>query len=129
MTIMITLAVSALILRVVIEQVIRINLNQNESSAQGTLKLVSTALENYAKNHQGVFPTDFADLVESKPAYLDRDYISDSPLKGYNYNCSRIEPAGYSCSAAPVKCKLSGRFIYTVTTGGLLIYEKCDIKE
>jgi len=128
-TIMIVIAISALVLRITIERLIKINITQNESTAQGTLKLISAALENYAKDRGGIFPVNPAVLTQTNPAYLDKDYITHSPIKGYNYSCSTLEPSGYNCSAMPVKCKLTGKMIYTVTTGGLFISEECSKKE
>jgi len=55
-TIMIVIAISALLLRIAIDRLIKINIAQNESNAQGTLKLISAALENYAKDHSGAIP-------------------------------------------------------------------------
>jgi hypothetical protein len=128
-TIMIIIAVSALGLRIALTQVIRINIVQNESNAQGTLKLISAALENYASNNQGSFPRTLSALIKPRPSYLDRDYILESPIKGYHYNCLRLEPTGYNCSASPVKCGLTGKIIYTVTTGSLSVSEECNKKE
>lgn len=127
--IIVIIAVSSLILRVAIEQVIKINITQNESDASGNLKLISTALENYAKDHLGVFPLDISVLTKTSPAYLDKDYIASSPVKGYNYSCTRLEPSGYSCSATPTRCGLTGNMIYTISSGGLLISEECNKKE
>lgn len=129
MTIMIIIAFSALILRVAIERIISINIALNESYASEALKLVSAALENYAKDHLGAFPASISILTQDRPAYLDKDYISESPLKGYEYSCLRIDASSYSCSASPVKCNLTGKMNYTITTGGLLISEDCSKKE
>lgn len=128
-TIMIIIAVSGLLLRIAIGSLIKINIAQNESQAQGTLKLICAALENYAANKAGIYPVDLSVLTQTAPAYLDKDYIRRSPLKGYNYSCSRLEPSGYSCSASPVKCRISGKTLYTITTGGLLVREDCEKKE
>lgn len=128
-TIMIIIGIFSLILRVAIEQIIKINIAQNESDASATLKLLSTALENYAQNNHGVFPQNIAVLTQSRPAYLDKDYVVSSPMKGYNYSCPRIEPSGYSCYAGPTRCKLSGNMVYTITSGGLLVSEECSRKE
>lgn len=128
-TIMIIIAVSALVLRIAVEQIIKINIAQNESNAQSSLRLISTALENYAKDHLGAYPQNLSVLIQETPRYLDRDYLADSPLKGYDYNCLRLDASGYSCSANPVKCNLSGRMTYSVTTGGLIISEDCSRKE
>ena len=56
-TIMIVIAISALLLRIAFDRIIKINIAQNESNAQGTLKLISAALENYAKGHSGAYPS------------------------------------------------------------------------
>jgi len=127
--IIIAIALCALLLKVAIENIIKINITQNESTAQATLKLISTALENFAKDNKGAFPTGLAVLTQATPPYLDKDYIDNFPLKGYNYNCSRLDALGYSCSAIPAKCNLTGKTSFTISTGNLFISEECDKKE
>lgn len=127
--IMMVIALSALALRMLLGEILSVTSSQNESNALSTLKLISAAFENYAKDHQGVYPDKFFVLTQSKPPYLDKDYIKQSPLKGYSYNCSRLDAAGYSCYALPTRCKLTGRSTFTATTGSLLISEDCDTKE
>jgi type II secretory pathway pseudopilin PulG len=128
-TIMIVIAVLALVLRIIIERVIDFNIAQNESNTQGALKLISAALENYAKNNQGTYPSSISILTRTKPPYLDKDYITQSPAKGYNFSCQRLEASGYSCNASPTRCKLTGKAVYTITTGGVLVSEECEKKE
>lgn len=129
-TVMVIIAVSAIFLRFGIEQIIKFNIEQNESVALATLKIISAALENYAKDNHGVFPTDISVLIKTSPQYLDRDYILESPIKGYYYSCSRLEPSTYSCSAVPAECKLTGKKIYSIATGGSLASEEeCSKKE
>jgi len=123
--IMIVLALSLLSLRIIAEKIINFACIQNESNAQSTLRLISAALENYAKDNQGAYPQKVSVLVQSKPAYLDRDYTIQAPVKGYTYNCSRLDSTGYNCYAFPVRCGLSGKTAFTVTTGSLLISESC----
>lgn len=127
--IMIVIAISCLLLRIVIGQIIKLNIEQNESNAQGTLKLISTALENFAKDNQGIFPANVSILTQPSPPFLDKDYILESPIKGYNYNCPRLEPSGYSCYAAPTRCGLAGNMVYTITSGGTLLTEDCSKEE
>ncbi|MEW6100755.1 MAG: hypothetical protein AB1481_00460 [Candidatus Omnitrophota bacterium] len=127
-TIMIVIAVSALFLRIFVEKLTKNNIVQNESYASSALKFLSAALENYAKDNQGAYPESLSLLTESSPAYLDKDYISESPLRGYEYSCDRLEPAGYRCSAVPLECNLTGKVIFTITTGGLLVPEECSKK-
>ena len=128
-TIMIFIAIFAFLLRFAVSQIIKISIPQNESSAQATLKLISTALENYAKDNQGAYPKSMTVLTQTKPPYLDKDYILRSSLKGYSYSCSRMEPSGYSCTATPLKCMLSGTKIYAINTGGLFMVDECSKKE
>lgn len=128
-TIMIITAVCALVLRIVIKQIIKGNINQNESNASETIKLISTALENYAKDHKGLYPESISALTKTSPAYLENDYSFQSPSKGYTFTCLRLEPSGYSCSALPVKCNLTGQTSYTVITGGSFISEECSKKD
>lgn len=127
--IMLVIAVSSLFLRIFIERIIAVNITQNETNAQGTLKLISAASDNYAKDHHDVYPENLSVLTKTSPAYLDNDYILQSPLKGYNYGCSRLEPSGYACYASPVKCGLTGKSSYTITSGGLMVSEECAKKE
>ena len=65
--IMIVIAVVSLLLRFAIEKLMLLNIAQNETNAQNNLKLISAALENYAKNNNGIFPDDFSLLTKSKP--------------------------------------------------------------
>ncbi|MDI6758718.1 MAG: hypothetical protein QMD94_03485 [Candidatus Omnitrophota bacterium] len=124
--IMLVISVLAVILRFGIKKLIEVNIARNESSAQLTLKLISTALENYANSHNSVYPESLSNLTESKPPYLEKDYTHQASfLKNYDYNCFRLTPSGYSCSAIPAKCNLTGKISYTISTGGILLSEDC----
>lgn len=127
--IMLSVVALAFFLRIGIEQIIKINIAQNESNAAGTLKLISAALENYAKDKDGSFPNKLSLLTQTTPPYLDKDYIEQIPIKGYSYFCSTLTASDYLCSAIPVKCNVTGKITYTITTGGVLISEKCSNKE
>jgi len=127
-TIMLVIALVALIARIFIHQIIRLNIQQNQSLAQGNLKLLSTALENFAKNNKGVFPASISELTAAKPPYLEKDYTAVSPVNGYEYDCPRLDATGYNCLAGPVNCKLGGEMVYNLSTGGLIISESCDKK-
>ncbi|MFA5156016.1 MAG: hypothetical protein WC532_01310 [Candidatus Omnitrophota bacterium] len=124
-TIMIIAALCALILRIALEQFIKRSVVQNEAVAVSTLKLVSAALESYAKNNRGIFPSSLEPLTKTTPIYLDRDYIKESPIKGYTYTCSKLDSSGYNCSANPVTCMMSGSTVYNISTGGLFVSEGC----
>lgn len=121
----ITIALFILLLRIGIERFIKFSILQNESSAQSVLKLISAALENFYKDNQNTFPSDLKVLSKTSPAYLDKDYIVPFNLKGYIFECSRMDQTGYNCSALPFKCRLSGEKKFTIATGGSLVSEDC----
>jgi hypothetical protein len=128
--IMMIIATSSLVLTTAIEQLIKFNISQNEATALANLKLISAAFESYAKNNLGAFPTKTSFLVEANPAYLKKDYFNPRfRNNGYVYNCSLLQPSGYSCSSWPIKCGLNGKKIFTVTTGGSLTCAECIKKE
>ncbi len=127
-TIMLVISACALLIKAGLSQVIKASIAQNESNAQATLKLISTALENY-ENLNGNYPADLSVLLRTDPPYLDRNYIEESPIRGYNYSCERLEAASYSCSASPYMCEWTGKRSFTVTTGGPLTAEDCSKKD
>ncbi|PIP21168.1 MAG: hypothetical protein COX40_00890 [Candidatus Omnitrophica bacterium CG23_combo_of_CG06-09_8_20_14_all_40_11] len=128
-TIMIITVITALFLRVTVNELIKGNIAQNEANALSALKLISAALENYAKDNQGIFPANLSILTQTNPVYLNKDYIEESPIKGYSYSCSRLDSSGYNCSAIPVKCKTTGKIVYNISTGGLFVSENCKEEE
>jgi hypothetical protein len=128
-TIMVVIAFFALALRFTIEKIIKTNIAQHQSYALSRLKLISAALENYAKDKGGLYPTSLSLLTQSNPPYVDKEDVAQSPKKGYIYSCTRLEASGYSCSAAPLKCRVTGDTAYTISTGSLLISEACDKKD
>ncbi len=86
-------------------------------------------MENYSRDHLSSYPASISLLLKSEPAYIDKDYVSESVVKGYSFSCPRLETSGYSCHAEPVQCQLSGTKQFTVTTGGVIVSEDCDKKE
>jgi Tfp pilus assembly protein PilE len=127
-TIMIVVALSALLLRLAIHKIIAYNIQQNQSLAQVNLKLFSTAMENYAKDNKNVYPVSVDLLIKHNPVYLERDYLAATSVRGYEYDCQRLDATGYNCTASPVNCQLSGKMIYSVSTGGLIMTQGCDKK-
>jgi len=126
-TIMMVLACVVLLLRWGVQKIIVYNIEHNQQLAQVNLKLLSTALENYAKNN-AEYPTNVEQLTKSNPIYLERDYLTASSIRGYEYDCQRLDKTGYNCSAAPINCQLTGKMMYAVSTGGLIIAQNCDKK-
>jgi len=127
-TIMVVVALSAFLLRLGLHRIIIYRIEQNQLAAQINLKLFSTAMENYASDNKNVYAQSIDLLTKHNPVYLERDYLAITSLRGYEYDCQRLDAGGYSCTASPVDCKLSGKMVYTVSTGGLMMTENCDRK-
>ena len=127
-TIMVVVAFSALLLRMAIHRIIIYRIQQDQLLAQVNLKLFSTAMENYAKDNKNVYPVSIDLLTKHNPVYLERDYLAATSVRGYEYDCQRLEATGYNCTASPVNCQLTGKMIYAVSTGGLIMAESCDKK-
>ncbi|MDP2928144.1 MAG: hypothetical protein Q8N80_05045 [Candidatus Omnitrophota bacterium] len=127
-TIMVVVALSALLLRLGLHRIIIYRIQQNQLLAQVNLKLFSTAVENYAKDNKNVYPVSIDLLTKRNPVYLERDYLAATSLRGYEYDCQRLDAAGYNCTASPVNCQLTGKMVYAVSTGGLIMAQSCDKK-
>lgn len=127
-TAMIMAALIALAVRFAAEQFIAWSISQNEANAVDTLKLISTAIENYAGDHLGLYPTNLTALCESKPAYIERSYTKLSAAKGYVFECPVLDPTGYACQASPLRCKTTGKTVYRITTGGSRTDQDCGRK-
>ena len=125
-TIMIVVALMALLLRLAVHKLIIYNIKQNQSLAQMNLKLLSSALENYDKDNNNLYPENIDLLTKSKPVYLEKDYLAVDAFAGYEYDCQRLDPGGYNCTATPLDCKFNGKMVYSVSTGGLIIAESCN---
>ena len=125
---MVVVALSALLLRLAIHKIIVYKIEQNQLLAQVNLKLFSTAMENYAKDNNNVYPVSVDLLVKHNPVYLERDYLAATSVRGYEYDCQRLDATGYNCSASPVNCQLTGKMVYSVSTGGLIMTQSCDNK-
>jgi hypothetical protein len=130
LTVIIIIAFVALFLRFSSVQIIKWTIDQNEANAQESLKLISTALELYAKDHMGMYPQTLLALIQSKQAYINKEYIAEpGKRKGYVFSCARLDQSSYSCSASPQVCGLTGKKVFSVTTGGSWATEECSKNE
>ena len=125
---MVAVAISAGLLRLGLHRIIIYRIQQNQLLAQVNLKLFSTALENYATDNKNVYPANVDSLTKASPVYLERDYLEATSIHGYEYDCQRLDASGYNCTASPVNCQLSGKMVYAVSTGGLIMAQSCDNK-
>ena len=122
--IMIVLSVIIILAGIAIPNVLRARMNANESIAQSTLKTMSGGFENYAATNQGNYPTAMADLTGSAPPFLNEDYTA-SITAGYSFACGSMTVLGYSCTATPQNCGITGSKTFTITQGGIMTSADC----
>ncbi|HSV43530.1 MAG TPA: prepilin-type N-terminal cleavage/methylation domain-containing protein [Candidatus Bathyarchaeia archaeon] len=121
--IMIVVAIIALLAVIAIPNLLRARLSANDALAKSTLRAISTAAESYASDNDGNFPTAITDLTGAGPSYLNRNYVADSPLSGYNYTYTTTN--GYTATASPQDCGTTGTKVFTITAGGVLTDVAC----
>ena len=118
--IMIVVAIIALLAAIAIPNLLRAKMTSNDALAKATLRAMSTAAESYGTANNGNYPGNETSLVSATPPYLNTAYCSNSPIAGYNYNCSGMTTSGYSITAVPLNIGSTGSTTETITTGGVL---------
>jgi prepilin-type N-terminal cleavage/methylation domain-containing protein len=113
------LAIISLLAAIGIPNLLRARLVANESLAQGTLKSISTAFENYAaQSNNGLYPTAESQLTGITPPFLDKSY-NGLTVNGYSYSYS-MNNGAYSITASPANPGVTGTKTYRITNGGIL---------
>lgn len=129
--IMIVVAIVALLAAIAIPGLLRARVNANESTAQSTLKTISTACESFSAANNGAYPTLITDMTDANPPYLTEDFTDGATRNGYVYACGTLASTGYSCTATPADCIKdgdptgTGTRTFTITTGALLSGVAC----
>ena len=120
--IMIVVAIIALLAAIAIPNLLRAKISANDALAQSTLKTLSTASETYGTANNGNYPANITSLTStmSTPPYINEDPCANSPVAGYNYDCSAMTTGGYTITATPVTPGTTGTTTYTIATGGIL---------
>ena len=90
----------------------------NDNFAKATLRSVSSAVEGFASDHGGKYPTDMKQLTEGKSPYLTSDFC-DQSQGGFKYTC-QLDEKGYIFKATPERLGETGSKIFVITTGGVL---------
>ena len=118
--IMIVVAIIAVLAAIAIPNLLRARMTSNDSLAKATLRAMSTAAESYGSANNGTYPVNETAMVSATPPFLNTAYCSNSPIAGYNYDCSVMNSAGYIFTATPVTLNITGSNVYTITIGGVL---------
>ena len=114
--IMIVVVIIALLAAIAIPNLLRAKNQAQEAAAQANLKLMASALENYAAINSA-YPTTTSALMGVTPPYLSVDYFTGTH-SGYTYSHS-LGGYSYLISAYPAFSQ-PGIASFTITTGGIL---------
>lgn len=115
--IMIVVSIIALLATIALPNLVRARIQANQSSAQATLRTISSSLENYyALNNE--YPPETTTLVGATPPYLNSDYFA-TPKNGFTYTATVLAPYSYYISAVPISSS-TGQHSYTISTGSVL---------
>jgi type II secretory pathway pseudopilin PulG len=115
---MIVVAIIALLAAIAIPNLLRARLNANESSAQATLKTLSTGSESFASANAGNYPVNIAALTGAVPPYINEDYTA-AARQGYTFAVVAMNVNGYCFTATPVTVGTTGNRTYSIRTGGV----------
>ena len=118
--IMIVVAIIALLAAIAIPNLLRAKMTSNDALAKATLRAMSTAAESYGTANNGNYPPNETSLTGATPPYLNTGYCANSPLAGFNYDCTGMSSSGYTITATPVNIGSTGSTTETITTGGVL---------
>lgn len=95
----------------------------NESLAKTTMRIISTAIEAYAKENNGKYPMSESVLVIGDVPYLSKFY-DHRVIGGYKY-LLKFKTNYYLVVALPETYGVTGTKIITVGTGGVMQDEGC----
>ncbi len=116
--IMIVVAIIALLAAIAIPNLLRARVNSNETTAQATLKTMSTAAESYASANNGDYPTLMTQLTGATPPYLNENYIGNR--QGYTFAYPTATTTVYLFTAVPQTGGTTGTRGFAVCTGGIM---------
>jgi type II secretory pathway pseudopilin PulG len=117
---MIVVAIIALLAAIAIPNLLRTRMTSNDSLAKATLRAISTVAESYGTANNGNYPLVETSLTGATPLYMNKAYCANSPVAGYNYDCSGMSSTGYTIVATPVTVGSTGSTTETISTGGVL---------
>lgn len=113
---MIVVVIIALLAAISIPNMLRSRQQAQEATAQGNLKLIANALENYAAINS-VYPNNTTVLMGTTPPYLSSDYFT-GVHGGYTF-AHNLTDYTYMISAFPTGTT-PGVASFTVTTGAII---------
>ena len=99
-----------LLAAIAIPNFIRARVAANEAAAREQVKAVTMAIETYAADNKGRYPSSEDDLFSSSVPYLSRSIIKNQ-IPGYKHSLS-LDSGGYLIKAEPERCFETGNKIF-----------------
>lgn len=130
--IMIVVAIIALLAAIAIPNLLRARLNANESSAQATLKTITTGATSFASVNNGNYPADLAALATATPPYIDdslNDTVANPNRQGYTFAYTGVDNNGdgnndqFWVDASPITFQVTGNNAYYIDEQGVVCRE------
>ena len=113
--IMIVVAIIALLAAIAIPNLLRARLTANETTAQATLRTMSTSFETFAAANNGTYPAAMTDLTTANPPYLNENYADGTTRSDYVYTVPTWT-SNYCIQATPQ----GGGRTFRIRGGGIL---------
>lgn len=120
----ISICVIAILAAIAIPNFLRMKTTAREQAAEAILKNISAGIEEYARQHNGSYPLNESELVDSKDQYLFQNYNQRS-ISGYTF-VEDLRADGYTITACPNECSAYREKIFTIEKGGNLSFRRCE---
>ena len=120
--IMIVVAIIGLLVAMAIPNLLRARLSANEGAAEGTMRTMVTAIENYRSDQNPPsYPANLAAMAAATPPYLDSVLGQDPATKqGYTYTYAFTNANAYTLNADPVTAGTTGNNHYFSDESGVI---------
>ncbi len=120
--IMIVVAIIGLLVAIAIPNLLRARLSANEGAAEGTMRTLITAIENYRSDQNPPsYPANLAAMAAATPPYVDSVLGQDPATKqGYTYTYTQVNANQYTLTAAPTNPGTTGNNYYFADESGVI---------
>ncbi len=120
--IMIVVAIIGLLVAIAIPNLLRARLSANEGAAEGTMRTLVTAIENFRSDQNPpAYPATLAAMNAAVPPYVDNVLGQDPATKqGYTYTFAQVNANQYTLNADPVTAAVTGNNGYFVDESGVI---------
>lgn len=120
--IMIVVAIIGLLVAIAIPNLLRARLSANEGAAEGTMRTLVTAIENFRSDQNPpAYPANLGALSAAAPPYVDNVLGQDPATKqGYTYTYAQVNANQYTLNGDPVTPGITGNNGYFTDETGVI---------